>query len=1663
MTESEKPQRHVQAQPLPASYATHQSTLIGQTMRSLGLSIKKWKEPILRSVQSIPLDEWADDLAQTSLILTSERDRYRVSRDSQKALGGSTPSASEKGDQEQKIGEEGTDGKGDRHRFIRSIPNYTSYRLPAGLKLASGRGDARPLARKQGELGTSELRNRIRDENPNRSDRALRPERIPMNLESTEDDAVPIIPDEQEDHLPGREGRKKVVLVICVLYEDRACVEPDDGPGEIRWVSEEWVIGSGDGRRPQPAAANDEPRPIVSSDNLRVDDAEIEEMKGKILFCSSGVNPHCFSSSSPEDYHLLGGSLVVRNPIQATELKNQKFRSFLEETLRVAIYTHSMNSLEIPLLKSHGYILDPPLPMPMPYERYTLTSNEALSRSRSIDGLPSSRALIREKEDCNALGRRTWGTFFARKRGRQKNNLLGGFWEAIVGQRAQSPLVRDIQDSDTALTRVESEPTAPSSRGNTLESTKDDQKAQVEESNSAKEKEKKVQLKYTRLADLFRTTVFSTSPAVGPFPVPPIFLHLQETENQLLKTNPPKVESSLFEESDDSDKPSASILKSTSSDKTNHNNSTYNNRWGEKAPEGLRLSAEARSGLSAFSGINLTDCSENNGDFGPDGFWKQQTIVVLYAVGLRAAPNISTYSNRQPTDPLTPTLSSTTSDQPECKPPSLIHLPYSATTSPVLGNHPSLGGFIRATSDRASKGQNCDGAGCGKPEIDHVKVWIHGGVKIESRCAIRREHVEGNDVLCWVECRMCGKKSEDHRLSYAALHVPFGKYLEILVYSDRVLQPTMPICSHIVPPVPEMSSAFSNVGQKSSPNLLRQFKHQNVLITISLSSLNVYETSLSKLVPKSKTVKANTRRDGSPGSSEDTERKRARLKRKRLVKREVEGFYEILEERIDMLKERLSFVMKNRTQTSQVLDVVDDPAHHYSKLHKLLMDICTEKDSLLVSIHESSLKSGGLNDVRRTFMQKSRSAAQKLTAWEETDGSGFDLGNLPPMDLTLRSPKYFLDKDAHALPGSSVLYKEDQPASLIAHALSSTKYLEELSKSQSISIGPSLEISAPRASMITSSEFSISPSEMKTDHVLPNSCFAPPHCTANLTRADHAKDFSAALFSLRRKRSDSLLSVPSAFSSTPQDGRSSHAFGTQKSGNDPTISFEEAEGRMCLTSRGPLSSSVKSDEKNPDEVLLDVQKLHRLLEDKGSSIPTSISQSTSASSLDSGSVTPSLSVPVSPASHHFLPKRFSEVSHTPNGSSVIPEETPLTLSINLNRRNFSQSANSTPLPTPPLSATFGYKGEGWTSSLTSALGDSVSAILQYGPNNTRRKPSMKNLSSSRTPSMHNLLGSEAQLPVFPIESKPHVHLTTTIGSGTNKRREITCIIYYAAAFETLRRRLGIDVSIIESLENTNLWDAQGGKSKAAFFKTTDDKFVVKELVSKWNISDIQGLLDIAPAYFDFILSSGSAKPTSLAKIVGFYTCKVHDLDTNQTRKLDLLVMENLFYDQTISKTFDLKGIEGRRFKNVLDGNSQLTLGHDMDWVEGLKAVPLLIHPYGKSILHDAILNDTKFLSTNFVMDYSLLVGIDEIRKELAVGVVDAIGAFTLFKALESKGKQLTRKDGSDITVIPPDQYRARFEHAMESYFLVCPDRFSLLGSGSGLAVRPIERVYPVVF
>lgn len=95
-----------------------------------------------------------------------------------------------------------------------------------------------------------------------------------------------------------------------------------------------------------------------------------------------------------------------------------------------------------------------------------------------------------------------------------------------------------------------------------------------------------------------------------------------------------------------------------------------------------------------------------------------------------------------------------------------------------------------------------------------------------------------------------------------------------------------------------------------------------------------------------------------------------------------------------------------------------------------------------------------------------------------------------------------------------------------------------------------------------------------------------------------------------------------------------------------------------------------------------------------------------------------------------------------------------------------------------------------------------------------------------------------------------------------------------------------------------------------------------------------------------------------------------------------------------------------------------------------------------------------FLQSIDVMDYSLLVGVDEEKHELVLGIIDFMRQYTWDKHLETWVKTsgiLGGLKNATPTVISPQQYKKRFRKAMTAYFLMVPDQWSspmIVPSGS---------------
>jgi len=83
------------------------------------------------------------------------------------------------------------------------------------------------------------------------------------------------------------------------------------------------------------------------------------------------------------------------------------------------------------------------------------------------------------------------------------------------------------------------------------------------------------------------------------------------------------------------------------------------------------------------------------------------------------------------------------------------------------------------------------------------------------------------------------------------------------------------------------------------------------------------------------------------------------------------------------------------------------------------------------------------------------------------------------------------------------------------------------------------------------------------------------------------------------------------------------------------------------------------------------------------------------------------------------------------------------------------------------------------------------------------------------------------------------------------------------------------------------------------------------------------------------------------------------------------------------------------------------------------------------------------LSIINVLDYSIVVGVDEENKELVLGLLDYMRQYDILKQMERVGKSLPMVVGSEApTIIQPPLYKARFTNAMDRYFMTVTNKYS---------------------
>ncbi|KAL6560021.1 hypothetical protein OROGR_005138 [Orobanche gracilis] len=320
--------------------------------------------------------------------------------------------------------------------------------------------------------------------------------------------------------------------------------------------------------------------------------------------------------------------------------------------------------------------------------------------------------------------------------------------------------------------------------------------------------------------------------------------------------------------------------------------------------------------------------------------------------------------------------------------------------------------------------------------------------------------------------------------------------------------------------------------------------------------------------------------------------------------------------------------------------------------------------------------------------------------------------------------------------------------------------------------------------------------------------------------------------------------------------------------------------------------------------------------------------------------------------------------------------------------------------------------------------------------------SYKSLGSGDEIMLSSLTSSRSSLPLDPVSYTKALHARVSFSDdGPLGKAKYTVTCYYAKRFEALRRICcPSEVDFVRSLSRCRKWGAQGGKSNVFFAKTLDDRFIIKQVTK----TELESFIKFAPGYFKYLSESiGSGSPTCLAKILGIYQVTSKHLKGGKETKMDVLVMENLLFGRNLTRLYDLKGSSRSRYNPDSSGSNKVLL--DQNLIEAMPTCPIFVGNKAKRLLERAVWNDTAFLASVDVMDYSLLVGVDEEKHELVLGIIDFMRQYTWDKHLETWVKTsgiLGGPKNASPTVISPKQYKRRFRKAMTTYFLMVPDQWS---------------------
>lgn len=195
--------------------------------------------------------------------------------------------------------------------------------------------------------------------------------------------------------------------------------------------------------------------------------------------------------------------------------------------------------------------------------------------------------------------------------------------------------------------------------------------------------------------------------------------------------------------------------------------------------------------------------------------------------------------------------------------------------------------------------------------------------------------------------------------------------------------------------------------------------------------------------------------------------------------------------------------------------------------------------------------------------------------------------------------------------------------------------------------------------------------------------------------------------------------------------------------------------------------------------------------------------------------------------------------------------------------------------------------------------------------------------------------------------------------------------YAPWVFRHLRQLFNLDpADYLMSLTGKYILSELGspGKSGSFFYFSRDYRFIIKTI----HHAEHKFLRKILKEYYNHVTENPN---TLLSQFYG-----LHRVKTPWGRKIHFVVMNNLFPPhRDIHTTFDLKGSTiGRDYQEEdLEKNPRATL-KDLNWLRRQRHLELGLEK--KRLFMEQLQKDVKLMQKLQIMDYSLLIGVHDLRK-----------------------------------------------------------------------------------